>query len=138
MLPPKGMVISQAQRNMLYEIAKDSIASDKLFAESNPDFAELVEPLKRYDNITDYRSALRTDLFKTQATANEYPTKIQQQTSNFLELDFNPDDVKRRYAETEDSITLLTEKVNEKKAEIDRKVLELRDVVVKTAQKMRC
>ncbi len=131
MLPPKGMVISQAQRNMLYEIAKDSIASDKLFAESNPDFAELVEPLKRYDNITDYRSALRTDLYKTQLSANDYPTKIQQQASNFLELDFDPDDVKRRYAETEDSITLLTEKVNEKKAEIDRKVLELRDVVVK-------
>ena len=131
MLPPKGMVISQAQRNMLYEIAKEHIATDKQFAESNPDFAELIEPLKRYDNITDYRSALRTDLYKTQLSANDYPTKIQQQASNFLELDFDPDDVKRHYAETEDSITLLTEKVNEKKAEIDRKVLELRDVVVK-------
>ena len=131
MLPPKGMVLSQAQRNMLYDIAKDKIATDKLFAESNPEFAELVEPLKRYDNITDYRSALRTDLFKTQATANEYPTKIQQQASNFVELDFNPDDVKKLYAEAEDSITWLNEEVNTIRAEIDKKISELRDVVVK-------
>lgn len=129
MLPPKGIVISQAQRNMLYEIAKDTIASDKLFAESNPDFAELVEHLKRYDNITDYRSALRTDLFKTQLSANDYPTKVQQQASNFVELDFNPDDVKKLYAESEDSITWLNEKVNTIRAEIDKKNSQLREKI---------
>jgi DNA repair exonuclease SbcCD ATPase subunit len=39
---PKGMVISQAQRNMLYEIAKEQIATDKQFAENNPIFLNLL------------------------------------------------------------------------------------------------
>ena len=79
MLPPKGMVLSQAQRNMLYDIAKDKIATDKLFAESNPDFAELVEPLKQHDNITDYRSALRT---QTCLRRRQQLTNIRQKSSN--------------------------------------------------------
>ena len=44
---PKGTVISQAQRAMLYDIAIGSIQSDKEFAKMSNNFTELVPYLER-------------------------------------------------------------------------------------------
>lgn len=122
---PKGMVVSQAQRGMLYDIAKGIIQTDKEFAESCNNFTELVPYLERYDNVTDYRSSLKTDLARTSKVAADYPTKIEQQISNFIDIEFDEGAIKKESAEIDDSITLLQQQIDSKAAEYNTEVKEL-------------
>ena len=88
MIAGKGETISQKQRKILYSICELKGDID-LVNEKIEKYEGLVEPLKRYDNASEYMKSLKNQLSKLNKEIDDFSTRVDQQVKNFIEVDFD-------------------------------------------------
>ena len=125
----------QAQRRLLMSLLpKDLFESDRAIAESDSAYRQLVEPLRRYENINQYLTFVKKEKANTEKEINAFENKIEQQERNIIkdiaytsdELFTAIEDVKRKISNLEVANNEYKQSANNNVAdEIRREIKEL-------------
>lgn len=120
----KGETTSQVQRRMLYEIS--DIKTDIEIAESQPKFSSLKEHLERFDDISDYKKSLKTSITAINKDINEFIPKTEQQSKNFVEVEFDEKQVLKEKIELEETLQNISKEIEEIKENYNSSISELK------------
>ncbi len=131
----KGETVTMRQRNLLYSIVE--MKSDLEVVRETPKFQELEDQLARYSDISEYKKFVKTTISKTNAEVNDFPVRINQQSKNFVPVDFTQAEVSQNAKEMqskketlENELRLLREQMQSTQFEkqIESKKQELRQL----------
>lgn len=103
----KGETISQRQRKYLYEMAE--IKSDIDSAKKLKKYSSIIEPLERYGSASEYRKFLKSKINESKRNSEDFIVKIEQQSENLVEVDFDEKEIKCKIEKTEKEIQSLKE-----------------------------
>ncbi len=130
----------QAQRRILMGMIES--VPDSKAVEEIEGMDSLIEPLKRYDDASQYLSYLKQETSKTQKQVSSFEAKMEQQQSNFSDLDYSEEDVSKEIGRLNEKKSEVEAKINErnnaassreaqKQAEILKSIYEKREMVLR-------
>lgn len=91
-------LVWQAQRRLLMSIIGGQ-KTDVELAETNEQWHDLVEPLKRYDNASQYLTYLKKLYSESQKALDSYEVRIEQQEKNLVEVAHTDKEIEELVAE---------------------------------------
>jgi len=113
-VPIKGELIWQKQRKLLFEIS--DCQTDIDIINSEEEYLELSEPMKRFSDVGEYLKSAKSELSKNSSEINGFTDKIEQQNKNFIEIDFDAAQLKTDLEQIENEIINVDEKISDEKS----------------------